>query len=173
MKRILSLLVFLAAVTGAPAQLTKTGTAVEYNDLIIGEQVKIGEKIKTFIGVFTDSKDSAALQLAREAIVSQSLSGIDLVKQLTPYKGDTALKKNALRLFSFYAGIAANEYKQFVQVSFDAGKTNTEKAKEMQEIVNNIAGREKIYDKNFSDAQKAFAAKYNIDLKENEFKINQ
>lgn len=60
-----------------------------------------------------------------------------------------------------------------VWVIFDTKKTNEEKNKEQQEILKIITDKEAFCDKNFQDAQKAFAAKHHIDLKENEFKLNE
>ncbi|MEP7255886.1 MAG: hypothetical protein ABI666_08905 [Ferruginibacter sp.] len=172
MKLILSLFSFLVITTSGYAQIKTFSTAVEYNDFIIGEQVKIGEAIKGFISVFTNSTDTIEIQGARKAIVTQADSSVNQLKLLYSFKGDTALKKNAMRLFSFYSKTAANEYKQLVWAIFDAKKTTEEKNKAQQEILKIITDKEAFYDKNFQDAQKAFAAKHHIDLKENEFKVN-
>ncbi len=172
MKLILSLFSFFVIATSSYAQVKTFSTAVEYNDFIVAEQIKIGESIKSFISIFTNSSDTTEIQEARKAIVSQVDSSINQLKLLASFKGDTALKKNAISLFSFYSGIAANEYKQLVWVIFDTKKNNGEKNIKQQEIVKKITDREAFYDKNFQDAQKTFAKKYNIDLKENDFKIN-
>lgn len=173
MKLILSLFSFFVITTSGYAQVKTFSTAVAYNDFIVAEQIKIGESIKSFISIFTNSTDTIEIHSARKAISTQADSSVNQLKQLSAFKGDTALKKTAMRLFTFYSGIAANEYKQLVWVIFDTKKTNGEKNKKQQEIVKAITEKEAFYDKNFQDAQKAFAKKNNIDLKENEFKIDQ
>ena len=172
MKLILSLCCMLALTTQLHAQKTFS-TAVQYNDYIVEEQLKIGESLKEFISVFTNSNDSAEVHKSRMRIIARADSSVNNVKLMTPFKGDTALKANAIRLFSFYSGIAANEYRQLVSLSFSSKKSSGEISKETNEIVKKITGKEAVFDKGFQDAQKAFAAKHNIDLKENEFKLDQ
>jgi len=183
MKLILSSFAFLAITISSTAQLRKTTgnnarlnkfeNAVDYNDFIVNEQTRIGMAIKGFNTSFEGSNDTVEIHAARQAIVRQADSAVDRMKKLAPYKGDTSLKKNAMSLFAFYSKIADKEYKQFVWVYFSKEKTAEQKSKELQDIVNDITEREKIYDSNFLEAQKAFAAKYNIKLTENEFKIDQ
>ena len=172
MKLILFLCCMLAITTQLQAQKTFS-TAAQYNDYIVDEQLKIGESLKEFISVFTNSTDSVEIHKARMRIVARADSSVNNVKIMTPFKGDTALKANATRLFSFYSRIAANEYRQLVSLSFSSKKSNEEISKETNEIVKKITDKEAVFDKSFQDAQKAFAAKHNIDLKENEFKLDQ
>ena len=172
MKLILFLCCMLAITTQLQAQKTFS-TAAQYNDYIVDEQVKIGESLKEFISVFTNSTDSVQIHKARMRIVARADSSVNNVKIMTPFKGDTALKANAIRLFSFYSRIAANEYRQLVSLSFSSKKSNEEISKETNEIVKKITDKEAVFDKGFQDAQKAFAAKHNIDLKANEFKLDQ
>lgn len=182
MKLILSFFALFAVATGS-AQLRKTNgndapakkfeNAVDYNDYIINEQTRVGMVIKEFNAAFERSKDTLEIHTARKAIIRQADSAITRIKNLVPFKGDTSLKKNALRLFRFYSEIAGKEYREFVQLYFSKEKITTEISKQLQDIVADITEREKVLDANFQEAQKAFAAKYNIKLTENEFKIDQ
>lgn len=182
MKLILSFFAFFI-IAGSNAQLRKTTSsnaqankfenAVDYNDYIVNEQTKVGMAIKKFNAAFENSTDTAVLHAARIAISRQADSAVNRMNKMVPYKGDTSLKKNAISLFGFYSKIAGKEYKQFIWIFFSKEKTTEQKSKELQDIVNDITEREKIYDSNFLEAQKAFATKYNIKLTENEFKIDQ
>lgn len=172
MRLILSFLLFLFASTVLSAQVIKFETAIAYNDFIVGEQTKVGEAIKLFVNTYSNSKDSTEIQEARKAIVKQADSAVKLVKSVVAFKGDTSLKQHAIRLFNFYSVSAANEYNQFVLLAFDTKKSNEQVNKEMKAIAKDITEREKIYDINFQEAQKAFAAKHNIKLSENKFKLN-
>lgn len=171
MKRIITLFAFLAIVTGSYAQVTKFETAVAYNDFIVGEQTKVGETIKQFINTYSNSTDSSLIQQARKAIVKQADSAVRHVRTVVSFKGDTSLKQSAIRLFNFYSVSAANEYNQLVQLSFDTRKSAEQVNKEMAAIAKDITEREKSYDADFQEAQKAFAAKHNINLTENKFKL--
>jgi phospholipase/lecithinase/hemolysin len=173
MKTAFSLLCIFVLATQVPAQVTKKfTTAVAYNDFIVDEQVKIGEAIKAFNTAFGNTEDTLQIHEARKAITKQADSSINQLKRLVPFSGDTALKKNAMSLFSFYSKTASNEYKQLVQIYYSK-KTNEDISKELQALIKVITDKEALYDKNFQDAQKAFAAKHNIDLKANEFKLDQ
>ena len=173
MKFFFSLVAVFSIALNSNAQLKKFETAVQYNDFIVAEQTKIGETIKAFINIFTNSKDSAEIQDARKKIVSQADSAVSQMKGIAPFKGDTALKKNAISLFNFYSVTAAKEYDQLVKLSFNTTKSSTDVSKEMNGLVTQITEKEKQYDKNFSNAQKAFAARNNITLSENTFKLDQ
>ncbi len=172
MRRILSFLLVLFVSTSVPAQVLTFETAVAYNDFIVGEQTKVGEVIKQFINTYSNSKDSTEIQQARKAIVKQADSAVKKLRSVAAFKGDTLLKKHAIRLFNFYSVSAANEYNQFVLLAFDTKKSNEQVNKEMTAIAKDITEREKVYDTDFQEAQKAFAAKHNIKLTENKFKLN-
>jgi len=172
MKRTFILFIFLVIVAGSNAQVTKFETAVAYNDFIVGEQTKVGEAIKQFINTYSNSTDSSLIQQARKAIVKQADSAVKHLRAVISFKGDTSLKQSAIRLFNFYSVSAANEYSQLVQLSFDTKKSAEQVNKEMAAIAKDITEREKIYDTDFLEAQKAFATKHNISLTENKFKLN-
>ncbi|MBL0183605.1 MAG: hypothetical protein IPP96_15475 [Chitinophagaceae bacterium] len=163
----------LRKTTSSNAQVNKFESAVAYNDFIVNEQTKVGMAIKKFNTTFENSTDTVEIHAARIAISRQADSAVNRMNKMVPYKGDTSLKKNAISLFGFYSKIAGKEYKQFIWIFFSKEKTTEQKSKELQDIVNDITEREKIYDSNFLEAQKAFATKYNIKLTENEFKMDQ
>lgn len=172
MKRIFVLIAFLATAACSNAQVTKFETAVAYNDFIVGEQTKVGEAIKQFINTYSNSTDSSLVQQARKAIVKQADSAVKHLRAATSFKGDTALKQSAIRLFKFYSVSAANEYNQLVQLAFDTKKSTEQLNKEIAAIAKDITEREKAYDIDFQEAQKAFATKHNMSLTENKFKLN-
>lgn len=173
MRPILSFFALFIIAFHSTAQVKNFDNAIGYNDFIVAEQTKVGETIKAFINTYGNSKDSAVIQEARRKIVIQADSAVKQVKMLVPFKGDTSLKRNAINLFGFYYQIAAKEYDQLVQLGFDTKKSNEEISKEMTAIIQGITAREKLLDADFQEAQKAFAAKYNIKLSENSFKIDQ
>ncbi len=172
MKLLSSLLIFILLTNHCEAQVKKFETAVAYNDFIIAEQIKIGKVIQEFNTIFTSSKDTNIIHKARIAIKSQADSSVKQVKLMQAYKGDTVLKKAAINLFAFYGTAAANEYAWLISLSFNTKLNNAELGKQMETILKTITDTEAVVDKNFADAQKAFAAKHGFKLTENDFKIN-
>lgn len=173
MKRVLYFLCFILLTNNCDAQVKKFTTAVAYNDFIVGEQVKIGKVIQEFNNTFTSSTDTNVIQKARIAIRSQADSSVKQVKLMQPYKGDTALRKTSINLFTFYSKAAAVEYTQLIRISYNDKLSNEEKRNQLEAIIKTITDAEAIVDKNFADAQKAFAAKHGFTLTENDFKVNQ
>lgn len=173
MKLIFSLLVAILLSNNSTAQVKKFETAAAYNDFIIAEQVKIGKVIQDFVSAFGKSSDSNEVHRTRKAIAAQVDSSVIQVRKMQAFKGDTALKKAAISLFLFYGKASANEYTQLVSISFNSKLSQEEKTKQMTEILDTVSKTEAVYDKSFSNAQQAFAAKHNINLIENEFKLNQ
>jgi hypothetical protein len=167
----LALLLTLLLTNNCEAQLKKFETAVAYNDYIVEEQLKIGKMIQEFNNIFGSSDDTLVIHKARIAIKNQADSSVKHIKLMQPYKGDTALKKATISLFSFYAKAAVNEYTQLLRIFYNTQINSEEKRKQLETIIKTITDTEAVIDKNFADAQKAFAAKHGFTLTENDFKI--
>lgn len=172
MKLILSLFSFLLFTSNCDAQVKKFETAVAYNDFIITEQLKIGKALQEFNNTFSATTDSNIIHKARIAIKTQADSSVKQVKLMQPYKGDTALRKASVSLFTFYAKAATNEYAQVIHIYYNDKLSSEEKRKQLEAIIKIITDTEAGLDKNFGDAQKTFAAKHGFTLTENDFKIN-
>ncbi|HNA17696.1 MAG TPA: hypothetical protein PK678_14305, partial [Ferruginibacter sp.] len=67
-----SFLFVLALAVNGIAQPTRFNNAVEYNDFIVRQQTKVGEAIKEFITVFTDTNDSTKIQESRNQIAIEA-----------------------------------------------------------------------------------------------------
>lgn len=155
------------------AQPIRFDKANEYNDFIIGEQTKVGQAIKEFMTVNAESNDSTVIHNARNKIAIQADSAIARLKRLVGFRGDTAFKGSSMRLFGFYASTARVQYAQLVRYSFRTDKNDEALKKEMMAVVNLVIESEKKFDSEFSQAQKAFAAKNNFTLTENTSQPNQ
>lgn len=173
MKAILCLILLATLAGSSAAQPFRFEKAVEYNDFIVGEQTKIGQTIKDFLAAYNQSKDSAQIQEARKNIVKQADSSVARLKRLVSYKGDTAFKMGASRLFGFYSTTARIQYDQLIKLSYNTTLDGDALQKQFSALIADISGREKIFDTYFLEAQKAFAAKYNFTLAENTFKVDQ
>ena len=168
-----SFLFVLALAVNGIAQPTRFNNAVEYNDFIVRQQTKVGEAIKEFITVFTDTNDSTKIQESRNQIAIEADSAVARVKRLVSFQGDTAFKQSSIRLYRFYASIARVEYDQIVRVSYNKSKKAEDIQKEIGAIVQDITEREKKVDADFVQAQKAFAAKHQFTLTSDTGQSNQ
>lgn len=164
MKLILTFLSIIILFANSKAQNKKFANAAEYNDFIVKEQTKIGNKIKDFNKAFEQATDSNVVHIARKNIMNQADSSIMQLQKMQPYKADTSLKKSAISLFYFYRKAAANEYAKIVTIFFNAKLSNDEKLKQFQDTYQLVTETEAIYDENFALTQRAFAVKNNIKL---------
>jgi hypothetical protein len=135
--------------------------AIEYNDKIINEQSKIGEKILAFSG----DPNETTLQGIRE----QAQSSISVVSKMKPYEGNIEFKAAAIALFTFYSDITQHEYKDLLKLVANKDKYDQNKLTEkMNQLINSITSKEKPLDARFNEAQVAFAKKYGFTLGKNE-----
>lgn len=173
MKRILIVVAGLSFSVTLFGQMNRFADAVKYNDFIVDQQTQIGKTIQAFNDAFANTSDTAVLHSKRRDIVSQANQSVKQLQTTEPFKGDTSLIKHAKALFSFYATIATNEYRQMLDVLFNKNTTQQQKNEQLQALITKVTEQEKQYDAGFLNAQNAFAKKYNIDLKANEDKPNQ
>ena len=173
MKKFCPLALLLLLAGSAGAQSIRFEKAVEYNDFIVRQQTKVGEAIKDFITVFTETSDSTKIQESRNKIAIEADSAVARVKRLVSFQGDTAFKQSSIRLYRFYASIARVEYDQIVRVSYNKSKKAEDIQKEIGAIVQDITEREKKVDADFVQAQKAFAAKHQFTLTSDTGQSNQ
>lgn len=164
MKLILTLLSIIILSTNSTAQNKKFANAVEYNDFIVKEQAKIGNKIQDFNKTFEQTTDSTIMHIARKEIINQVDSSIKQLRKMVPFNADTSLKKSAISLFYFYRKAAVNEYAKIITIFLNNKISNDEKLKQFQDTYKLVTETEAIYDENFALAQRAFAVKHNIKL---------
>lgn len=170
------LLIVFMSIIFSPAllgQLNKFSEPVKYNDFIVNEQIQIGKTIQAFTTALNSSADSTVIHSKRRDIISQANKAYKQLLHTDPYGGDTSFIKHAKALFSFYAKIASTDYKQFIDILYNTNATDEQISNKLKTLLDTITEKEKIFDANFLNAQKAFAKKYDIELTENEFKINQ
>lgn len=173
MKRILILMAGLILSATLFGQLNRFAEAVKYNDFIVDQQTQIGKAIQAFNDAFTNTADTAVIHGKRRDIINQANQSVKQLQMTEPFKGDTSLLKHAKALFSFYAKIANNEYRQMLDVLFSKNSTQQQINEQLMALLDKVSVQEKLYDANFLNAQNAFAKKYNIALKANEVKPNQ
>jgi hypothetical protein len=143
-------------------------TAVAYNDFIVNEQNKIGEKTLILTGKLNEEGMTKELVLvALEDLLSTANASILAVQQLAPFEDGADLKQSSLELFQFYARIFDSNYREMVNLLF-LENLDDEAITMLNSIVVKIQTEEAVYDEHFRNAQNAFAEKHNIQLGDNE-----
>jgi hypothetical protein len=158
-------------VKGRDGQVYKS--ASEYNDYIVGRQTTIMKNVMDFVEVSQTNLDSAEKMLDVYIVDLDRIIG--QIRDMPAYKGDSALRDAAIASFSFYKKIFGNDYKQLIAIR-NSGRAETQEGQdEMNKIVENITREEEKYDREFHNAQRSFADKNNMKLRENEMqdKINK
>lgn len=140
----------------------------EYNDAIVDEQSKIA---RLMIDMAQSSAEVAKADSIRQKAIAQAEESLKALEKLGDYKGEKDLLDAATNLFKFYRDICSNEFKEMYELlrkisepGADSGAIMTR----MEELNTSISNREKPLDEAFAAAQKAFAEKYKIQIKENE-----
>lgn len=142
-------------------------TPVEYNDYIVTQQNKVGEKLVAFSSMLGDGKSSKAeIDTYLTNMLSTAQTATKAVEKMGPYDHSTNLRDNSVGLFKFYERAIANDYKALVDLIY--AETPDDKLMEkVQAILVKVTEEEAGYDASFQTAQQDFAAKYNIQLQEN------
>jgi len=171
--RCLLVILALASVTGSCKSQPAKGangitykSAVEYNDYIVSRQTTLMRNIMTLVEAAQSDLDSAERLL--DKYVRQTGAMITEIKGMPPYKGDSSLRDAAASLFGFYQKMFDRDYRDILHLRSEQDGTLTETEERIQDIVRKVGEEEKGYDARFQNAQKAFARKNNMKLKENE-----
>ncbi len=166
MKSFVLAIAFVAAFFTGNAQ-TFTN-AVEYNDFIVNEQNKIGEKILLLIEKFgEEGMTKEGISPTLEDLLVTAKSGVAATKKLGPFEGGAELKASALALFQFYVQIIDKDYREIINLLY-GGEMDDAALARLNEIMEKVQADEATYDGDFQAAQTAFASKFNITLEENE-----
>lgn len=166
MKPFVLVIAFVAAFFTSNAQ-TFT-VAVEYNDFIVDQQNKIGQKILLLVEKFgEEGMTKEGISPTLEDLLATAKSGVAATKQLGPFEGGAQLKESALALFQFYVRIIDIDYREMINILYVSALDDAAMTR-LNEIIAKVQAEEAKYDGNFQAAQSAFATANNITLEENE-----
>ncbi len=154
MKNLLLLLLVL------PFAASAQKSAVEYNDLIVDEQNKIGQRIIDFTYAVEAGEE---MDLPLKLILEQIDVSIEAVEKVKPWEDGAALKSSALSLFKFYKSIVAIEYSEMVSILKKENIEDSDVAR-LDALIASITERQAKLDGDFSYQQEAFAKRWNIEL---------
>ncbi len=157
MKKLLLLLLVIPFAASAQT------SAIEFNDIIVGEQNKIGQRLIDFnAAVEAGTSTDLPLKLTLE----QAKASTAVVEKLS-WQDGAALKKSAIELFKFYQSIVANEYVEMVKI-IEKPDLSEADVTHLNELVASISEREAKLDADFAAQQEAFAKLNGFTLTENE-----
>jgi hypothetical protein len=138
---------------------------VQYNDYIVSRQSQLMQKVIDFGKAAETSLDSAENLL--RGYVKETDVMIGELKGMPPYKNDSTLRDAAIRSFSFYKRVFAQDYMDIIAIRKKDNITDSD-VSEMGRIVDKITREEEGFDKAFHNAQRDFAERNNMKLRENE-----
>lgn len=139
--------------------------AVEYNDYIVNRQTTLMKKVLEFGKAAETSPDSANQLL--DLYVTQTNGMITELKGMPPFNNDSTLRDAAIKSFTFYKRVFSDDYKRILSIRENADFSITDAETKMNAIVEKLSEEEDEYDKAFHNAQKNFALKNNMELREN------
>lgn len=168
--RSLSLLFGILFNLVASAQTESKGnpqTAITYNDKIVELQTKAGEQIELFQIILLDSSSTyEQAEEARKRGEDSLRTYLRIVQNMASWKGDTAFKNCAVRLFAFYLRAFQTNYATLTLLVYKENLTEAED-QELDASLDNLISLEKIYSDAFIYAQENFAKNNNFTLIEN------
>ena len=140
--------------------------AVEYNDYIVSRQTKLMRNVLDFGKTAETNLDSAESMLGRFANETDQM--IREIKGMPAFKGDSVLRDAAVKSFTFYKRVFAQDYVDILNIRKKESEITEADISELDRIVDKISKEEENFDKSFHEAQRNFASKNNMRLKDNE-----
>jgi hypothetical protein len=162
--RFLSLFILLPILYSC--DLNKQQSALDYNNTIVDEQLKIMEKFMTFIELDAENLDE--MDAARLEIVVQCKTSIAEVEKLPAFEGDPTFRDTALQLFRFYKRSSEISYKEMIDILRKGEMMTEEDQYRLVTINEEVTYDEVDLDNKLSIAQDAFSKKYNFKLEKPE-----
>lgn len=156
MKKLICLLLVISSALSVFAQ----KDAIEYNDMIVDEQNKIGQKIIDFNYAVESGGD---MEMPLKLTLAQIDASIATLQKMSTWEDGAALKASAIELFKFYKSIVSVEYREMVNILYHENLSEAD-INRLDELMANVSEKEKKYDADFQKAQEAYAKRWNIDL---------
>ncbi len=146
--------------------------AAEYNNYIIKEQTAITKKTVTYIQENVHNDDDSEVEAKRTDVIKQIKKSLKKLKKMGDYYGDTKLRDEAINTFEEFKYVYEVSYKE---INILAG-TQQQSFEAMEKYLKAQTKAEKKLAKataRFSKAQKKFAKKNNLQLSNNNGKLEQ
>ena len=169
MKKLVSFIAIAAMVVAVGCKTTAKGkngveytSAVQYNDYIVNKQ----KDVMTAVLEFSKESDPSKIETIVDATIPKIQSAITDIEGMPEWKGNAAMRDNALALFRFYKDIFGKDYKEIIGMQKD-GEISAEEETRINSISSGISSRETKLDADFKKAQQDFAKANNMLITEN------
>ncbi|WP_129019507.1 LIC11966 family surface protein [Edaphocola flava] len=159
-------LICIAAISVASCSFLDSKKATDYNNKIVEEQSKIIKSVFELVNVMQTS-DSLHAQQKRAELVTIVDAAIKNAHTLSYSGDDKGLKASYQKLLQFYKKTMSEDYTEIIAISFNKNAKASD-AQRVQEKVDAISTAESAVDKEFQDAQMAFAKAHDMKVQENE-----
>lgn len=137
--------------------------AMEYNDMIVAEQLKIYAAMDDFNSSIDLGSDEEK-EMSRKVLYQQTIVSIAALERLGAWKDDSAFRDAGLNLFNFYKNVVDNEFKEMLNILKNFDESLDSDVTRLEEIDQQIAEKEKKFDDAFLLQQDAFAKKWGFSL---------
>ena len=138
--------------------------AVDYNDQIIIEQIKIAEDLKFLFDTFEEF-DSTDMSNAYQKLSKTISLALDKADNLEVFDNNSDFKNHAIRLFTSYKTVTDNEYKSMIDIlNLPDSVYDDSKIAEWDSLNQEAMNKLNKALKEFNDYQKVFAKNYGINL---------
>lgn len=145
----------------------KFSTAQEYNDFLVAQQNKIGEKVLVLVNMLNYTTNYDSLMNALNDAIKVSKEAHNTIKKATPFKEGTEMKDACVKLFAFYINTFDKEYRELIKIISSSQITEQDQER-LNQIVLKITEEEKLIDADFAKAQEKYAQIYGFQLIPNE-----
>jgi hypothetical protein len=139
-----------------------------YNDYIVGEQVAVLTHMLEVNSLLAENPEQAKLKLSEG--IQRIQEGIENLKKLEPFNGNTEFRDAAIALFEFYDEAFSNDYNELLTLLIKLNTEGIENEAELNrvfEIPMQIEERERAFDEQFNLAQQQFITRNKIILQQN------
>lgn len=137
--------------------------AVAYNDFIVNRQTTLMRNVVQFgktVGISIDAARDSLKSYARQATTMLSE-----IKGMPAFKGDSTLRDAAVESFTFYKRIFEKDYAEILELNSKGEAQTAEDIAKSDEIIQRLTKDEADLDGPFQQAQKDFAKKNKMELK--------
>lgn len=140
----------------------------DYNDYIISRQTILIKNILD-LGKKADSDVDSAYGML-DSYTNDATRIIAEIKDMPSYKGDSSLRDAAVNSFTFYKKLFGESYKRVLSIRREGGDETEAGAAEIMGIMDSIKREEEIHDKRLHNAQKDFASRFKMKMRDNDAK---
>ncbi|MFH0865569.1 MAG: hypothetical protein V1904_05215 [Bacteroidota bacterium] len=145
------------------ADSAKFKTAIEYNNYIIDEQVKVTDAMNVFAKAINDNSVNDFDKYFKIQL-DQSQSSLSAIKKLGTYNGNGEFRYEAVKLFAFYYKTTRKKISIFIKILKKQDRITAGDKKRINRINDKIVVKEEALNASFVLAQQKFAKENNFTI---------